>query len=389
MAAAAGAPPVFKTCDKLVCEITRYDCRSQDGKRGKNLRVNLLADVATAQQRGDPHPFDPRVLPWEDRCSPGIDRHYVAKSRRLGDETICGWLSLNVIRKKLNGVDRKYAYLDKISTRRKQGEDDPYYGGVGKCLHDRLVEDLRKEGFDFIYLYPIDGPAATVYARWGYIHPAHFEDTVKQMFFMLKTAELPQPPRDLLESMRAPHEATLRSQAHEIINGRSIFGRENGAPDPELIAMFTDAHRRIDPQAISDAIDVMGGYEAEDPLSIKEQQDLMRDAFNVKRGGRRTLRVRRANTHRLRFFRKHHLPEHGYSLKELAKISKVPRPILQEVYNRGIGAYKTNPTSVRMKGTYKKGVSAPYRMKLSKEQWAMARVYSFLDKNPKHDTDLR
>jgi hypothetical protein len=27
--------------------------------------------------------------------------------------------------------------------------------------------------------------------------------------------------------------------------------------------------------------------------------------------------------------------------------------------------------------------------KLSKEQWAMARVYSFLDGNPKHDEDLR
>jgi hypothetical protein len=95
------------------------------------------------------------------------------------------------------------------------------------------------------------------------------------------------------------------------------------------------------------------------------------------------------NTHRLRFFRKHHLPVHGYSVGELSKISHVSRSILQQVYDRGIGAYKTNPTSVRMKGTFKKGVKAPYRMKLSKEQWAMARVYSFLDGNPKHDGDLR
>ena len=62
---------------------------------------------------------------------------------------------------------------------------------------------------------------------------------------------------------------------------------------------------------------------------------------------------------------------------------------LQEVYNRGIGAYKTNPRSVRMKGSFKKGVNAPMSKKLSKEQWAMARVYSFIDKNPKHDADLR
>jgi hypothetical protein len=94
-------------------------------------------------------------------------------------------------------------------------------------------------------------------------------------------------------------------------------------------------------------------------------------------------------THRLRFFRKHHLPVRGYSLGELSKVSKVSRPILQKVYDRGIGAYKTNPTSVRMKGTFRKGVKAPYSKKLSKEQWAMARVYSFLDGNPKHDTDLR
>lgn len=79
----------------------------------------------------------------------------------------------------------------------------------------------------------------------------------------------------------------------------------------------------------------------------------------------------------------------GYSLGELAKKSKVSRSILQQVYDRGIGAYKTNPRSVRMKGTFKKGVNAPYSRKLSKEQWAMARVYSFLDGNPKHDTDLR
>ena len=55
---------------------------------------------------------------------------------------------------------------------------------------------------------------------------------------------------------------------------------------------------------------------------------------------------------------------------------------LQKVYNRGIGAYNTNPSSVRP------NVS-------SKEQWAMARVNNFLRvlktgkyKSGKHDTDL-
>jgi hypothetical protein len=63
--------------------------------------------------------------------------------------------------------------------------------------------------------------------------------------------------------------------------------------------------------------------------------------------------------------------------------------ILQQVYNRGIGAYKTQPSSVRMKGSFKKGVNAPMALKLSPQQWAYARVYSFLDGNPKHDNDLR
>ena len=79
----------------------------------------------------------------------------------------------------------------------------------------------------------------------------------------------------------------------------------------------------------------------------------------------------------------------GYSLSALSRYAKISHKVLQEVYNRGIGAYKTNPTSVRMKGTFAKGVAAPMSMKLSKEQWAMARVYSFIDGNGDHDNDLR
>jgi hypothetical protein len=94
-------------------------------------------------------------------------------------------------------------------------------------------------------------------------------------------------------------------------------------------------------------------------------------------------------THREHFFKKYSLEEKSYSLQALSKISKVSVSTLQKVYDRGIGAYRTNPISVRMKRSFKKNVSAPYKMKLSKEQWAMARVYSFLDGNPKHDTDLR
>jgi hypothetical protein len=98
-------------------------------------------------------------------------------------------------------------------------------------------------------------------------------------------------------------------------------------------------------------------------------------------------------THRENVLRKLKLVDKGYSLSALAKYSGISHKVLQEVYNRGIGAYKTNPTSVRMKGSFKKGVNAPMSMKLSKEQWAQARVYSFIDSELfsapiKHDTDL-
>jgi len=95
------------------------------------------------------------------------------------------------------------------------------------------------------------------------------------------------------------------------------------------------------------------------------------------------------HTYRLKFLKKYKLKDKSYSLAELAKISGEPLATLKEVAKRGFGAYKTQPESVRMKGTYKKGVKAPMSMKLSPQQWSMARVYSYIMKNPKHDADLR
>lgn len=97
----------------------------------------------------------------------------------------------------------------------------------------------------------------------------------------------------------------------------------------------------------------------------------------------------RGGTHKKQVLKKLGLKDTGHSVDDLAKASGISASVLQEVYNRGIGAYKTNPQSVRMKGTFEKNVDAPLSQKLSKEQWAMARLYSFLNENPKHDQDLR
>lgn len=48
-----------------------------------------------------------------------------------------------------------------------------------------------------------------------------------------------------------------------------------------------------------------------------------------------------------------------------------------------MGAYYSNPLSVRMKGSYVKNVKAPMSYKLGAHQWASARVYAFLMKTKK------
>jgi hypothetical protein len=55
--------------------------------------------------------------------------------------------------------------------------------------------------------------------------------------------------------------------------------------------------------------------------------------------------------------------DESHSLKEVSSITGYDLDGLQTIFNKGIGAFKTNPESVRP------SVKSP-------EQWAMARVYS-------------
>lgn len=86
-------------------------------------------------------------------------------------------------------------------------------------------------------------------------------------------------------------------------------------------------------------------------------------------------------THKEQFNKRHELPKGtSNSIEDISKLSNIKKSILQEVYNRGIGAYKTNPSSVRPQVK-------------SKEMWAMARIYSFVNKiesnkGLNHDIDL-
>jgi hypothetical protein len=95
-------------------------------------------------------------------------------------------------------------------------------------------------------------------------------------------------------------------------------------------------------------------------------------------------------THRENILRKLGLPATTHlSLSALAGYTKTPVQALQEVYNRGIGAWKSNPQSVRIKSNFSKNPNMskyPRSARLTKEQWAYARVYSFLDKGTDYYT---
>ena len=66
------------------------------------------------------------------------------------------------------------------------------------------------------------------------------------------------------------------------------------------------------------------------------------------------------------FKRQHGIPiDESLSLSKIAKLSGMPLKALNEVHSKGLGAYHSNPSSVKP-------------MVHSAEQWAMGRVYSFV-----------
>lgn len=92
-------------------------------------------------------------------------------------------------------------------------------------------------------------------------------------------------------------------------------------------------------------------------------------------------------THKKKFLEKYGLPpDTSLSLEDISALTEIPIEALQIVYNRGIGAWKTNPESVRLKDTFEKKKDAPRQSRLGKEQWAGARVYSFVMKGKTFET---
>ena len=74
------------------------------------------------------------------------------------------------------------------------------------------------------------------------------------------------------------------------------------------------------------------------------------------------------STYKQKFNRKYKQPlNESNSLSQISKLTGYKRSGLQTIYNKGVGAYKTNPQSVRP------SVKSP-------EQWGMGRVYASVNK---------
>lgn len=86
-------------------------------------------------------------------------------------------------------------------------------------------------------------------------------------------------------------------------------------------------------------------------------------------------------THKTEYNKRHgQAPDKSNSKKDIAKMSKIPYEILDQVVKRGEGAFKTSPSSVR-----------PHVK--SATEWGYARLYAFVNKLEKgskldHDKDL-
>lgn len=76
-------------------------------------------------------------------------------------------------------------------------------------------------------------------------------------------------------------------------------------------------------------------------------------------------------TYKQKFNKKYKQPlNKSNSLSDISRLTGYKKSGLQTIYNKGVGAYKTNPQSVRP------SVKSP-------EQWGQARVYASINKSSK------
>ena len=84
-------------------------------------------------------------------------------------------------------------------------------------------------------------------------------------------------------------------------------------------------------------------------------------------------------TYKEQYNKKYKLPKgSSNSLTDISKMTGISKSILQDVFNRGVGAWKNNIQSVRLKSGKKDYSVTDRSKKMGKDRWAYARVYSFV-----------
>jgi len=269
----------------MACKVTRYDCTAQSGD------ISRLGRDADTQLAAEPEAFK-SIFPWKKQCGdyPG-HIHYVSQSP---GGVICGWLTAEW----KNEKGQKYIYLNEITTRRIK---DELYGGVGQRLHAALVDEARRGGAEFIYLYPLNPLVAEVYKIWGYTKK---RPEIAHMFFKVSS----DPNRAVLDSLMPPHPRTVTVEAHEFIRDdpklKALLARVRRyiIKNPDLIRELSDAVMMA--SSIS-AIEEADGVPEDERMSEENKRSIIEEVLlKVPKAGRRTRKKSRTRRTRLRRFRR-------------------------------------------------------------------------------------
>ena len=275
------------------CAITKYDCSNEEQKK----TISELIDVVNAQQFTDPNnPSFVDIFPWLGGCDMA-PIHYVA---RKADGVICGWMTIIPREWK----KKKYIYLSEISVIRIQDES---YRGVGKRLHDRLVEDAKAQGdIQFIYLYPLNEKVKDTYInKWGY---KQLDPTIEHLFFAVNSY----PSKALIEEIKPkdlPRIYTIQAYryAAEPTRDEALIkliskNRRNLLAKPELVEELKDTIGRVH---MFEEWENDGEDHDMDIPDLEERRKMIADVFAMATGGRRKTRrhKKRRQTRRKRIQR--------------------------------------------------------------------------------------
>jgi len=90
------------------------------------------------------------------------------------------------------------------------------------------------------------------------------------------------------------------------------------------------------------------------------------------------------STNRQKYNKRYGFPSGAsHSISDIAKTTGFKRSVLQSAYNRGVGARKSNPQSVRSAKSGKKVGGKSLAGKMTANQWGYGRVYGLVMNNPK------